>query len=62
MLFLHCAQGLAEEDFSGSPDSDSFFLFSVFLPEASTAAENIKTSVSGQVMVYKLMPGCNVRV
>lgn len=49
MLFLHCAQGLAEEEFSGSPDSDSFFLFSVFLPEASTAAENIKTSVSGQV-------------
>lgn len=45
MVFLHCAQGLAEEDFSGSPDSDSSFLFFVFLPEASTAAESIKTNV-----------------
>jgi len=60
MLLLHCAQGLAEEEFSGSPDSDSFFLFSVFLPQASTAAENI--SISGQVEVYKLMPGCIVRL
>lgn len=53
MVFLHCARGLAEEDFSGSPDCDSSFLFFVFLPEASTAAENIKSNVSGQVRFYK---------
>lgn len=53
MAFLHCAQGLAEEDFSGSPDSDSSFLFFVFPPEASIAAESIKTNVSGQVRFHK---------